>query len=145
MLAVLAVGWDEDVLKGWQLLQFVKCDVSDEVMVVNLLTMDYMEMTAFYKWNDAVMNTCDPHEMTKRAFNRLKNEMKPVEPKDKKDDYVWASYLWHLMKKRANSFCGEQYMAHAWPTNMSRLVDDVVRNATEKMSDNITNNEPLVW
>ena len=36
MLAILAVGWDEDVLKGWQLLQFVKCDVSDEVMVVNL-------------------------------------------------------------------------------------------------------------
>ena len=70
--------------------------------------------------------------------------MKPVEPKDKRGEDVWASYLWHLMKKRANSFCGEQYMVHAWPTYMNRLVDDVVRNAVHNMSDNSTNNEPIV-
>ena len=102
MLAVLSVGWDENVLKGWQLLQFVKCDVSDHVMVVTLLTMDYMEMKTFYKWNDEVMNTGD-HGMTKRVFERLKDDMKPLEPKDEKED-EWASYFWHMMKRRTNKF-----------------------------------------
>ena len=126
MLAVLAVGWDGDVLKGWQLLQFVKCDVSDEVMVVNLLTMVYMEMKAFYKWNDEVMNTGGAHGMTKRVVEILKNDMKPLGPKDEKEEDEWASYFWHMMKRRANTFCSEQYMVHGWPTYMRRLVDDVM-------------------
>ena len=123
----------------------MKCDVSDEVVVVNLLTMDYMEMTAFYKWNDEVINTGDAHEMTKRVFERLKTEMKPLEPKDKKDEDEWASYFWYLMKKRAIKFCSDQYMVHAWPTYMNRLVGDVIRNATWNMSENIKHTEVLAW
>ena len=69
-------------------MQFVKCDVSDEVVVVNLITMHYMEMKAFSKWNDEVMNTGDAHGMTTRV--RAINEMKPLEPKDEKED-KWAS------------------------------------------------------
>ena len=144
MLAVFAVGWDGDVLKGWQKLQSVKCDVSDDVVVVNLLTLDYMEMKTFYKWNDEVMNTGDAHGMTKRVFERLKNEMKPLEPKDEKED-EWASYFWHMMKKRTNKFCSEQYMVHAWLTYMNRLVDGVMQTATWNMSEIIKNGEVLAW
>ena len=145
MLAVLAVGWDQDDLKGWQLLQFVKCDVSDDVMVVKLLTMDYMEMKTFEQWNDEVMNTGDDHGMTKRVSERLKDDMKPLEPEDQKEEDEWASYFWHMMKKRTNKFCSEQYMVHAWPAYMNRLVDDVMQTATWKMSEMIKNGEVLAW
>ena len=69
------LSMNEYILKGWQLLQFVKNDVSDEVMVVNLLT-------AFYKWSDEVMNTGGAHGMTKRVFKRLTDDVRPLEPND---------------------------------------------------------------